>query len=557
MSSQLRMLLWKEWRERRVQFVACLLAMVAGTAYSVAFQSSRGISASVEIFHGIALVFGLFTSIFVAMRTSLGEMTDRTRSFTSALPISAQRQGWIRLAGGLAALVVPILLGAVVVSVCLAQGWIEQWPSSLPEGAISVSMSELGSLSALSAVALLWRVTAVVLSSVTSLYVLLSFLGTALRTEAHAGFLGAAVAILWFLGSILIQALHDSAPPEVVAWVNAIAPWGMLVSCGLGSERGLYGELWVSVRMLGPLVVQAILQLAIAAWFVRRYSRRLPGRAAGAARNALPRLRRLWSFTLPNRSVALAWLTLRQSVPMCLPGLMIACLMAIFQAIDNSNQRDGLLQWFAHGLPTSTAVAGLLWSVVVGAGIFSAEIDWRVGEFWRTRPIQFSRLFATKFFVGLLAVLLVLDVTTIVFSWAFSTEWAFPASGSRESLNWMSVKSLNWPYIACIVPFHAVMFAVAVAWTCVLRRPVLGGMAAAVSFWLMEIAIQWWDAAGRFEPFSVYHRLAYASTISGGRIDFTASGYPAVALAMEIAFLASLAVAGLALHRYDPRRQTG
>jgi hypothetical protein len=531
MSPQLRMLLWKEWRDRRAQFLVCLLSVVLVARVSV------------DAYYAVALWFGLSMSIFVAMRTSLGETTDRTGSFTSALPISPQRQGWIRLAGGLAVLMAPIVLGAVLISLCLALGWMKQLPSNPPGGRLSVPMSELKSLSAPSAVALQWRVTAVVVSSVTSLYVVLSLLGGALRTETHAGFAGAAVAILWFLGIFLVQTLHDSGPPEVVTWVNAISPWGMLASFGLGSERGLYGELCVSIKMLGPLLVQAVLQLALAVWFVRRYSRRLPGGSAATARKAVPRVQGLWSFTLPNRPIALMWLTLRQSVPMCLPGLLIACLTAHFQAVGVFDGPHAPLRNFAGSLPTSMEFIGLVWAVVVGAGIFSAEINWRIGEFWRTRPIPFWQFFAAKFFVGLAAVLLVLDATTVaVACFSLNSE---PSYGA------------DWPYIACVVPMHSVMFALAVAWVCVLRRPVLGAMAAFASFVSIEFIIDWSHFTRGFEPLSVYIALVQDLQVTRGDIGLTSHGYPFVAAGMAVMFFAAILVGGLALRRYDRGRQSG
>lgn len=533
MSPQLRMLLWKEWRERRTLFLVCLLWMVGGTVYNIASEWRRGLGlAGVLSSFSTAYLFALFMPIFVAMRTSLGEASDRTRSFASALPISGERRGWIRLGGGLAVLMVPILLGAVLISLCLAFGWFELLRHPLPDRP---------SFRALPAVAMVWRATAVNLSSATSLYLLLSLLGTALQKEAHLGFAGAAVAILWFLGSMLAPTLHFSGLPGADAWAPVILPRSMLVVCGYGAERGLYEELLVSSMMLGPLMLHAVLQLAMAAWFVRRYRRRLPGRLVETVRNAPSLLSRRWSFALPNPPVALAWLTLRQAVPMCLPGLVIGCVSAFLTMVLRFHQFGGLLEMFADSLPTSTLFIGLLWAVVVGAGVFSAEVDWRVGEFWRTRPIPFWQFFAAKFLVGLLAVLVVLDATTIAASWGL------------RNLIWESYKRLDWLYIACIVPLHSAMFAVAVAWTCLLRRPVLAAVAAVVSFALFEEVIHWSEAAARaFDPITLYARFR-----RGGFGLIAHDEYPVIAAAMAVVFVASTMIAGLALRRYDPRRQSG
>lgn len=539
MGSQLSMLLWKEWRERRSQFLVCLLWMVGGVVYNIVYEWFGEFRAPVAGFYGTGLLFGLFMPIFVAMRTSLGETTDRTRAFTSALPISGRRRGWIRLAGGAAVLIVPILSAAAIVSLCLALGWIEQASPRPPSGPYYVSLPDRERLSAQAAVALVWQVAAVAVCSATGLYVLLSLLGSELRAEAHAGFAGAAVAILWFLGGFLEVVLEENGLPGA----NAIVPQGTIVCYSYGNERGQYGDLMISSAILGPLLVNAILQLALAMWFVRRYSRRLPSRASEAVRKTPPRVWRPWSVALPTRSIALIWLTLRQSVPMCLPGLLIACLMTPMEMGDVFGQCGGVLERFADSLPSSMWVIGLLWSVVVGAGLFSAEIDWRVGEFWRTRPIPFWRFFSAKFFVGLLAVLLVLDATTIAVSW--------------NSPNWGDYHSMNWPYIACIVPLHAVMFAMAAAWTCVLRRPAVGGMVAIVCFAMLQFAMDWSQAARCLDPIEVYNHLASRTPSATEPIDFTAHGYPLLAAAMGAVLLGSIVVGGLALRRYDPRRQSG
>lgn len=536
MSPQLRVLVWKEWRERRVLFLVCLLWMVGGTAYDLArawLHGHGGVVSSISITY----YYGLFMPIFLAMRTSLGETTDRTRAFASALPISGERRGWVRLGGGLAVLIVPILVSAILTASALTLGWIDR-------SAIGVLYRE----SALPVLGVLARTTAIEVSSATSLYVLLSLVGTALRAEAHAGFVGAAVAILWYLGSFVDTVLWSRWSPEVAAWVATVVPRAAAWNCGYDPHRGLRDELRISSMMLAPLLLHALLQLAMAVWFVRRYRRSLPGRVVEAVYNAPSLLWHRWTFSFPNRSLALAWLTLRQAVPMCLPGLLIACLMTSLlvvsrfsmPAIRELRVRGELLGAFAEALPTSMLMIGLLWSVVVGAGVFAAEIDWRVGEFWRTRPIPFRRFFAVKFFVGLSAVLVVLDATALVFS------WSFPAWASAYNV-------FNWPYLACVVPLHAVMFATAAAWTCVLRRPVLAGVAAIVSFALLEELLSWSEGAARhLDPIVVYLKA------SRGGIGLVAQeGYPVVAAGMVVAFVALTVVTALALRRYDPCRQSG
>jgi hypothetical protein len=543
MNARLRMLLWSEWRQRRMQFLVCLLWIIGGTVYSIAYELSRGFRTPVASFYGVASLFALFAPVFLAMRTSLAEITDRTKSFNDGLPVSARRRGWIRLASGAAVLLVPIALGAMLLSTCLALGWIEQALQRPPDQVLAAltKVPARASLSGLSAVAMTWRVSAIVACSACSLYVLLSLLGTAFRAESHAGFAGAVLAALWFLTGGLRPVFEQAGRFGLATWIGALAPQSMIINYGYGADNGSYGDLSISSSILGPLVVNLLFQCGVAALFVRRYSQRLPRRAADILGRNAPQVWRRWSFPMPTRTLALTWLTLRQSVPMCLPGLMLACVMAPFQLdATDFDPSLALVRRLTDVLPSSMWVVGLLWAVVVGAGVFAAEMDSRISEFWRTWPTSAWRLFAVKFVIGLMAVLLVLDGTTIAATW--------------KSPHWGNYHSMNWPYIACIVPLHATMFAVAVAWACVLRRAVLGGMAAIVTFAIAMAALEWSSTTRDFTPIEVYNRLNNMGPLeTHGPLDFTAHGYPVVATAMGLAILVSLVVGWQALRRYRPR----
>ena len=117
-----------------MQFLICMIWMVCGTLYCIAYEWSREFRGARSQFRGTAMLFGLFMPIFLAMRTSLGETTDRTRSFSDALPISSCRRGWIRLAGGAGVLIVPILAGAILLSLCLGFGCDSAMPARPPDG---------------------------------------------------------------------------------------------------------------------------------------------------------------------------------------------------------------------------------------------------------------------------------------------------------------------------------------------------------------------------------------------------------------------------------------
>jgi hypothetical protein len=318
-------------------------------------------------------------------------------------------------------------------------------------------------------------------------------------------------------------------------------------SVGVGGELKA-DTLYVAPVQFGPVALSVAIQSALALLFVRRYGRK--PRVVRAVRTKPAARRARWMPRLPPRGVALVWLACRQSVPMCLPGLLIACVMTFFDLGLGFYPGDRILGLYSERLPHSMAAAGVLWSVVVAAGLFAPEVDGRMGEFWRTLPIPAFRLFAVKFVVGLLVVLLVLDGLTVAVAWCFP--------------HWLQMHRVNWPYIECIVPLHAAMFAMAVAWTCLLRRAVLGAAAAIVTFGILLLAIAMSGFASGFNLLAVYNhvdRAAWEAThgfihdpIMG---DLNHYQYPLVAATITVIVLASFVVGGHWFRRYDPRRQAG
>jgi hypothetical protein len=501
MNPKLWNLIWSELCQRRTQLGVCLLCMLGGAVYYIATTSAW------EAFSITAFIYGLFAAIFLAMRTALGESTDRTRSFSDGLPIAAGQRGWIRLAGGAVVLVVPIVAGAVLLLCWLGPG-----------------------------TAMLWCLTAVMAWSATTFYLILSLLGTTLRAESHLGYCGAALACLWFLGVNLGRAVASAGYPEIAVWTGALAPQSLDSYYFSRVTQGSVDDWSIMRALVVPLLANTVIQMVLAAMFVRRYGRLLPGGDAGSAKEG-PAMkavtRRSWRLRLSTRRRALVWLAWRQSLPMCLPGLGLACLLAALHIGADSGKQS--LQQYADSLVSSMAMVALPWAVVVGAGIFASEIDGRIGEFWRTRPISAGQLFGLKFAAGLLAVLLVLDGSVIAATW-FSPNWG------------RGLKSMNWAYIACFLPLHAAMFALAVAWTCRLRQAVLGGMAAFATLILAELAFSWSADTRRFSPLRACDQIYFRV------IDF-AHGYPVVLAELVLTLVVSIVAGWLALRRYDPRRQ--
>src|SRR5947209_1837041 len=63
-------------------------------------------------------------------------------------------------------------------------------------------------------------------------------------------------------------------------------------------------------------------------------------------------------------------------------------------------------------LPHSVFFVGMLWAVVVGSSLYSADLGSGLGSFWRSRAISPGLWFWSKFVIGLVAVVGVLDGVT-------------------------------------------------------------------------------------------------------------------------------------------------
>jgi ABC-type transport system involved in multi-copper enzyme maturation permease subunit len=289
-----------------------------------------------------------------------------------------------------------------------------------------------------------------------------------------------------------------------------------------------------------------LLMLTGLAWgFARRYGTRQPApiiERSTRFRWQLPAILSRLPIRWPGRVAALVWLDLRQAVPMCLAGIVLACLMTAVSLISESGvDARRLPDQIAGQLAAGTWVVGLLWGAVVGAGVFAGELAPRLEQFWRSRPISPSTWFWVKYLAGLAAVLGVLDLVTIVVG------WNSPHGG--QGPNRMSVA-----YIACVPFLHALTYALAVLGTCWLRRPVFAAAAAVLFFFLVSIAFDAIPGGAEFAPINVYNHLFWEKSIAAGegRLDLTRHGYPIVYGGMAaLIVLASVAAWRGALRPYS------
>lgn len=456
MTRQLRSLMAKEWAERRSTLVWGLVFAMLYLGYCVAYEIEYRPRAIVSGYYATCAGLGCLAAVLLAMPTTAGEYTRRTIRYSASLPISLRQMAWVRLLGAWACLAVPIIVGALLVTVIVASGLVEQ---AELRGTSSQGLLERASLSSAAAVAVLWTTTAISLVAALELMALLSLFGTLCRTERQVGFWGAIIALLW----TIIPAIRIQAEPFSVAHrVAALFPQSLVSLSSYGLHDGTtYQDLELSSSVWWPIAGSLLVTYVLGCWFARRYGRRQEGSAVSPTMSSwwrLPTLPVNHFFRLPGRLGALIWLDLRQSLPLCLAGLTLALLITGINLFESAGETGTLILRLAGGLPSNSWYVGLLWSALVGVGIFAAELEPGLQHFWRTRPITPTTWFWTKFIVGLLAVVIVLDGLPAVIGW----KSPYRSDAGRT----------GFVYLACMPLLHAQVYAIAVAAVCWLRRPI-------------------------------------------------------------------------------------
>ena len=484
--------------------------------YNIAYQVEYQTRALVAAFHSTALIFGCISAILLAMSTVSGEYSQRTIKFSQSLPVRLSTVAWARLLGAWGSLLIPILVGAIVITLLLVFGAVEQ--AGLRSAV--TRLPDRPSLSRLEAIGFLWTVTAVAMALVLHFVTLLSVLGTRCRSEGSVGLLGA----IGFLGVLSLTPIRPSLERLglflIADWIGALLPQSMAINWGYQEIDGSsYTDLELAPLILGPVLINLFITLLLAAWFTRLYGRRSESavRAINRGSRWIPRIKspglisRL-ALRFPNRLAALIWLDARQSVPLSLAGLLMAILITLVGMGEFAGQgHTSFLTRLAGELSSTTWFVGGLWGVIVAVAIFSPELKPGLEHFWRSRPITPGSWFWTKFVVGLLAVIITLDMIPALIAMSLPS----------------STKRIGMAYFACIPLIHVVMYATAVAAISRIRRPVPAAIAALIFFYVLDSILMSIPTTEKLSMLDVYNRLD-ALEQRGTPIDLMSQGYPIV-----------------------------
>ncbi|QDU49133.1 hypothetical protein [Gimesia panareensis] len=528
MDPVLKSLIWKEWQERKWTFLVCLIWILTGVVYVVCYESITGCRTAATRYCTICLVYSVFMSVFLSMRVSLSEVTNETLAFSRSLPVPLSRIAAVRLGVGLCSLLVPILLGALILILPLAGGMLEQVPGRANANASGSDIMTISgvdvtlrtSLSAGIAVGLLIKLTCISLVQAGALFLLLCVAGARRRSEVTLGLLGTVIACVWFI-LVPLRVFFGPQFHFLHEWIGSIFPQSLVVFFTYSSENATWNDLYLANRVWLPLLLNLLLQVGLIFWFLRRYGTQNRVSISGRFQFwKMPPLFSLISTPLPRPLFSLIWINMRQSVPLALAGLCLACFLVLMETGSNLFYSWNSWEAFRHQLPGSMHTLGLLWATVVGAGVIGAELAPGLGHFWRSRPISVRSWFWLKYLIGLLAVLIVLDGTTIYVSW----DTLFMSA--EEKMRYSLTSILSWTYLACVPLLHAMLYSLAVLGVCWWKKPVRGAVVAAVVFFMTSLLMESIPGVSNYEPLNVFNNLAQAER--KGIFDLSLHHFPLV-----------------------------
>lgn len=519
----------KEWTERRSTFRLGIVFVTGFLGYCIAYETEYRTRTFIAGYYHTCLIFGQFGAVLLAMTVATGEYSKRTLKFSSALPISLSKVAWSRLLTAWGCLVAPILVGAIIATLILAIGFIEQAGLRSDD----VPLPDRPSLARIDAIIFLWTTIAIAVACALQLLTFLALLGTRCRSEGTVGFLGAIVVLLSQIVTTIRPSLDSFGQFFLSDWIGSLIPNSLLISWGSGEQDGSsYSDLDLAPLVVGPVLLNLLVTLVLAVRFTNRYGRRseLGSLTTSKWRRWIPALPNFHS-RLPDRwrsqRAALVWLNARQSISLSLAGLIIAGLIGLIGVLERPH--TGMTLDHVRGaLFENTWIVGILWAAVVAVSVFGSELMPDLEQFWRSRPIVPGRWFGIKFAVGLIAVLGALDGIPAIIAW----NAPYHHVSGRMGLH----------YLACMPLLHAQVYATAVAAVCLLRRPIPAAMIAILLFFVTDAVMQSIPFHERLSTLDVYNALN-AKQLAGENLDLTSEGYPIVYGSVFAIFLLATAVA--------------
>ncbi|MBA3484507.1 MAG: hypothetical protein H0T51_22110 [Pirellulales bacterium] len=474
MNSVWQSLLWKEWREHRL-----ILAILA--ALFIVIPPIFSLRTPTNFFS--ILSFTLFAvpmvSMFIAMNIAAGEQSAGTIRFLQSLPITGRKPAAAKLFWAVATVIVPILLavGAAVL-----------WSWMLEEAAQEAIAYDEGVYQTAPGS---WFAARCFTPSVAAISLILwmAAAGVNRSDEVRAGAIGIlVVASYWLLialGGYTLDVLGLREPYRLFPLLFSTAPGGV----GILSDRMSFASDDSSMlAKYWPLAVVGVLSHgALAAWYVGRFGRVVPGKPQAVERPAAPRDRHWLAPPLRSPLFAIAWKQLRESGPLAVLGATCIAAIAIFIyvahfSLDRAEVSDLTPVDMFEGMAAAWIIVGLMVATVAGVGVFMDDLKPGLYAFWRSRPINVDQWFAVKFIAGLLVTVVTLAIPLLlVTAYLLIVPDAY-AIHHKVSIN----DAIRFVGVGLLA--QSGLYSAAVAAIVLLRRPIHAAFASLAAAWVAGMA---------------------------------------------------------------------
>jgi predicted permease len=302
-------------------------------------------------------------------------------------------------------------------------------------------------------------VLAWVLCVATSIYLWSAAAGVNRSDEIRA----AALAVIVMLGCWGVMAIpirlstfgQDVFPEKWMLSLLVLAPGGVFPGMSLVANSNRAE--WMFLPLL--LIPTAVLHSALAARFVLRFGRAIQN-ADRSQPVSVAHGRQDQAIKRPLKSplTAIVWAQLRELGPLAaLCPVVTLGIALVFAMLDTSNG-----QAFADRLVGSLgpvlAMIGILFTTVLGAGVFLRDVEPGLNTFWRSRPIRPNFWFWTKYLTGFGLWMIALGIPATLFL--------------LLNLDRMDELRDSWQVVLYLLSASVAIFASSVATTCLVRQPV-------------------------------------------------------------------------------------
>ncbi|MEX2310389.1 MAG: hypothetical protein WD738_22670 [Pirellulales bacterium] len=450
-------LAWKEWHEHKWKLVS-ITAVLWGTTVLTMPNDERDVFG----FAGAMLLACIIPlSVFVGLNAAANERSRGTLRFLQALPVPLWRVALHKLAFGLITLVVPVLL-----TLLLALAWWWRWLALDSSKAMYLLRNDAPLTNN-------WfiDIAFMALLGAASLYIWSAAAGGNRKDEVSAGAVALSVMVgYWLILVTLWSVLLMRSTSVETARLRAVA---VATAPGSGFTLGVIAKAEPEAMMFG-IVAAIIAHGLLATRYVQRFGQTADSEVRSPQAAATNTTAAYW-VAPPRRSTitAIAWKQFRESAPIVLAGvagivgIVVLITVAGWQAVQHRQTPKEFLEVFS----SVSLTLGFIIALVLGIGVCLYDVSPRVNAFWRSRPVQPDAWFWTKFFTGLIVLLLALYLPLVFVAWLAQL---------HSSADIWQPEALIFPLV------HVAVFSAAVAMTCLVRQAVY---AAILSIPLMYLGV--------------------------------------------------------------------